>query len=268
MNQSRGATTSDLRNIDPIRSRIEMGAVGTENLPSFSEDVKLSNSAPQETQSFYETEQGLSGKEGEFSANNDDIRFSKALQKPERLEKLRQAKPIEITGKEIQPSDDLRQYKRNALEYGKSLRGSYVNKDTGKAIELGAGGVKEILQHDYKDIEHLQSIAAVPQIIENAIYIDTLPNEDKAKNFAIDGYEYYLAGLKIGGVDYTVRAVVGVTKDGNRYYDHKLTKIEKGELLSLPSRITNPVGESSSPLSSINDKRLLQILQQQTKSFD
>ncbi|WP_168693913.1 LPD38 domain-containing protein [Histophilus somni] len=232
------------------------------------DELKLSRSAPQETQSFYETEQGLSGKEGEFSVNNDDIRFSKALQKPERLEKLRQAKPIEITGKEIQPSDDLRQYKRNALEYGKSLRGSYVNKDTGKAIELGAGGVKEILQHDYKDIEHLQSIAAVPQIIENAIYIDTLPNEDKAKNFAIDGYEYYLAGLKIGGVDYTVRAVVGVTKDGNRYYDHKLTKIEKGELLSLPSRITNPVGESSSPLSSINDKRLLQILQQQTKSFD
>ncbi|WP_166738587.1 LPD38 domain-containing protein [Histophilus somni] len=232
------------------------------------DELKLSRSAPQETQSFYETEQGLSGKEGEFSVNNDDIRFSKALQKPERLEKLRQAKPIEITGKEIEPSDDLRQYKRNALEYGKSLRGSYVNKDTGKAIELGAGGVKEILQHDYKDIEHLQSIAAVPQIIENAIYIDTLPNEDKAKNFAIDGYEYYLAGLKIGGVDYTVRAVVGVTKDGNRYYDHKLTKIEKGELLSLPSRITNPVGESSSPLSSINDKRLLQILQQQTKSFD
>ncbi|WP_218637867.1 hypothetical protein, partial [Histophilus somni] len=200
--------------------------------------------------------------------HNGDVLFSRATYKPERLEKLRQAKPIEITGKEIQPSDDLRQYKRNALEYGKSLRGAYVNKDTGKAIELGAGGVKEILQHDYKDIEHLQSIAAVPQIIENAIYIDTLPNEDKAKNFAIDGYEYYLAGLKIGGVDYTVRAVVGVTKDGNRYYDHKLTKIEKGELLSLPSGITNPVGESSSPLSSINDKRLLQILQQQTKSFD
>lgn len=44
---------------------------------------------------------------GEFSVNNDDIRFSKALQKPERLEKLRQAKPIEITGNEIEPSDKL-----------------------------------------------------------------------------------------------------------------------------------------------------------------
>ncbi|WP_424408514.1 LPD38 domain-containing protein [Pasteurella sp. PK-2025] len=195
--------------------------------------------------------------------HNREILFSKSLQKPDRLEKLRKAKPIEITGNEIQPSDDLRQYKRNALAYGKSLRGAYTNKDTGKTVELGAGGVKEILQHDYKDVEHLQSIAAIPQIIENAIYIDTLPNEDKAKNFAIDGYEYYLAGLKIGGVDYTVRAVIGVTKDGNRYYDHKLTKIEKGELLSLPSRITNPVGESSSPLSDVNDKRLLQILQQQ-----
>ncbi|HDR0673407.1 TPA: hypothetical protein QBZ85_001075 [Pasteurella multocida] len=200
---------------------------------------------------------------GAFDHSNADIRFSKALQKPDRLEKLRQAKPIEITGNEIQSSDDLRQYKRNALKYGKLLRGTYVNKDTGENVELGAGGVKEILQHDYKDVEHLQSIAAIPQIIENAIYIDTLPNEDKAKNFAIDEYEYYLVGLKIGGVDYTVRAVIGVTKDGNRYYDHKLTKIEKGELLSLPSRITNPVGESSSPLPGVNDKRLLQILQQQ-----
>lgn len=42
--------------------------------------------------------------------------------------------------------------------------------------------------------------------------------------------------------------------------DHKLSKIEKGKLLALPSRITNPVGANSSPFN-INDKHLLQILQ-------
>ncbi|WP_168694087.1 LPD3 domain-containing protein [Histophilus somni] len=200
--------------------------------------------------------------------HNGDVLFSRATYKPERLEKLRQAKPIEITGKEIQPSDDLRQYKRNALEYGKSLRGAYTNKDTGREINIGRASITEILRHDYKDVEHLQSIAAIPKIIENAVYIDTLPNKEVRKNPDVKEYEYYLAGLKIGGEDYTVRAVIGVSTTGDKYYDHKLTKIEKGNLLEMTSRVSTAEISSSSPLSSINDKRLLQILQQQTKSFD
>lgn len=182
--------------------------------------------------------------------------------KSESLEKLRRAETIRISGREIPEGGNLREYKRNALEYGKSLRGSYVNKDTGREISLGRSGITEILRHDYKDAEHLQSIAAIPQIIENAVYIDTLPNEDLAKNGDIQGYEYYVSGLNVGGADYTVRAVVAVSRNGNRYYDHKLTKIEKGNLLSLLDRVsTTGASESKSPLSGIDDKRLLQILQ-------
>lgn len=182
--------------------------------------------------------------------------------KSESLEKLRRAETIRISGREIPEGGNLREYKRNALEYGKSLRGSYVNKDTGREISLGRSGITEILRHDYKDAEHLQSIAAIPQIIENAVYIDTLPNEDLAKNGDIQGYEYYVSGLNVGGADYTVRAAVAVSRNGNRYYDHKLTKIEKGNLLSLLDRVsTTGASESKSPLSDIDDKRLLQILQ-------
>lgn len=182
--------------------------------------------------------------------------------KSESLEKLRRAEIIRISGREIPEGGNLREYKRNALEYGKSLRGSYVNKDTGREISLGRSGITEILRHDYKDAEHLQSIAAIPQIIENAVYIDTLPNEDLAKNGDVQGYEYYVSGLNIGGTDYTVRAAVAVSRNGNRYYDHKLTKIEKGNLLSLLDRVsTTGASESKSPLSGIDDKRLLQILQ-------
>lgn len=182
--------------------------------------------------------------------------------KSESLEKLRRAETIRISGREIPEGGNLREYKRNALEYGKSLRGSYVNKDTGREISLGRSGITEILRHDYKDAEHLQSIAAIPQIIENAVYIDTLPNEDLAKNGDIQGYEYYVSGLNVGGADYTVRAAVAVSRNGNRYYDHKLTQIEKGNLLSLLDRVsTTGASESKSPLSDIDDKRLLQILQ-------
>ena len=48
---------------------------------------------------------------------------------------------------------------------------------------------------------------------------------------------------------------------GDKYYDHKLTKIEKGDLLEIASRLSNAEISSSSPLSEVNDKRLLQILQ-------
>ncbi|WP_239992952.1 hypothetical protein [Neisseria lactamica] len=181
--------------------------------------------------------------------------------KSESLEKLRRAETIRISGREIPEGGNLREYKRNALEYGKSLRGSYVNKDTGREITLGASGVKEVLQHDYKDAEHLQSIAAIPQIIENAVYIDTLPNEN-GKVPHIKEFEYYLAGLNIGGTDYTVRAAVGVSDFGDRYYDHKLTQIEKGKLLEARhSDNKSGVPQQQNALGNFDDKRLLQILQ-------
>jgi hypothetical protein len=39
-----------------------------------------------------------------------------------------------------------------------------------------------------------------------------------------------VTGLKIGNVDYTARLTIGV-KNGKYYYDHYLTKIEKGNLI-------------------------------------
>ena len=200
---------------------------------------------------------------GAFSKENDDIRFSRAQSrsKAESLEKLREAETIRISGREIEPSEDFREYRRNAMEYGKTLRGSYVNEDTGREISLGRAGVTEVLHHDISNPEHLQSIAAIPQIIENSTYIDTLPNEDLVKNPDIKEYEYYIAGLNIGGSDYTVRASVGIATTGDKYYDHKLTKIEKGDLLEMTSRLSSAEISNQSPLFDVNDKRLLQILQ-------
>ena len=186
-----------------------------------------------------------------------------------RIEKLRGAKPVKIKGNEIEPSEDLKQYKKNALEYGKKLRGEYTNKDTNETISLTAGnsrgGIREILQHDYKDVEHLQSIAAIPQIIENSIFIDELPNEDNKKYPGVKSFSYYVCGLKINGVDYTVKAVIANQSNGERYYDHKLTNIEKGELLSIVPTIQKAGIDSKTPLSAVKDKRLLSLLQTDEK---
>lgn len=208
--------------------------------------------------------------------------------KAERLEKLRRSEPIRITGKEIAPGEDLKQYKKNALEYGKTLRGEYVNRDTGERIMLHGGsnngGIREILQHDYKDTEHLQSIAAIPQIIEQSVFIDSSVNLDQQAHPNVSEYRYYVSGLDIGGTDYTVKSVVAVDNNGNRYYDHKLTSIEKGKLLELVTRITNPrpsatisqdiagspVIQKTGPettLSEIKDKRLISVLQAEPLAY-
>ncbi|MDE6493061.1 MAG: hypothetical protein K2L50_00565 [Bacteroidales bacterium] len=182
-------------------------------------------------------------------------------EKAARIEKLRDSKPIEITGNEIVASDDLNQYKKNALNYGKTLRGEYTNKDTGNKVNVSATSLKEVLRHDGGDIAHIQSVAAIPAIIENGIYIDTVTNEDAEKNPNVREYQYYVTGLMIGGVDYTVKSVVAIDRDGNRYYDHALTQIEKGNLLNEVDRITSPSRQEANSLSDIKDKRLLSILQ-------
>ena len=148
-------------------------------------------------------------------------------EKKQRIEKLRKSEPVEITGWEIEPSDDLKQYKKNALEYGKRLRGEYTNKDTGETVMVGKNAIKEVLNHDYKNAEQLQSVAAIPQIIENAVYIESQANTDDKVD--AEKFDYYVCGMKIGGEDYTVRAVIVTPKEGTRYYDHKLSKIEKGK---------------------------------------
>ena len=181
-------------------------------------------------------------------------------EKKQRIEKLRKSEPVEITGWEIEPSDDLKQYKKNALEYGKRLRGEYTNKDTGETVMVGKNAIKEVLNHDYKNAEQLQSVAAIPQIIENAVYIESQANTDDKVD--AEKFDYYVCGMKIGGEDYTVRAVIVTPKEGTRYYDHKLSKIEKGKLLDSLIGITTPgFNQTTSLNSDIKDTKLLSLLQ-------
>jgi hypothetical protein len=71
---------------------------------------------------------------------------------------------------------------------------------------------------------------------------------------------YYVCGLNIGGIPYTVKFVVAEFESGEKYYDHSLTEIEKGELLNR-AELSSTVAESKTPISDIEDKRLVSILQ-------
>ena len=105
---------------------------------------------------------------------------------------------------------------------------------------------------------HQKSFAVTLQLIENAIFIDELPNEKG--NGKCDSYRYYMCGLKIGGGDYTVKVTIGV-KQGKRYYDHGLTEIEKGNLYEIANGFTTTGGAPVPSSAEYKDRRLVSILQ-------
>ena len=194
-------------------------------------------------------------------------------EKAARIEKLRTSKDATITGDEIEVSDDLKQYKKNAQLYGRTLQGEYTNADTGAVISLQRGrhngGINEVLHHNYKDVAHLQSVAAIPQIIENGIYIESQPNKDVDTNPNVTEYQMFVCGLNIGGEDYTVLAKVAVDNNGNRYYDHNLVSVEKGKLIDIAnneqSAISSGFGTTPDTKSTTNSQRkykeLISLLQ-------
>ncbi len=175
-------------------------------------------------------------------------------EKAARIEKLKGSKPIVN-----QYNGEYELKRENAKAWAKkNIRGTYSNKDTGDKIDVSRVGVDKVTSHGERDEAHLKSIVSIPQIIENSIFIDELPNEKD--NDKYDSYRYYISGLKIDGEDYTVKMVVGIKGD-NKYYDHELTEIEKGQLIDSLNLIAKQVAKNQSPLSEYKDRKLISLLQ-------
>ena len=176
-------------------------------------------------------------------------------EKRARIEKLRKSEPIVKKGDEYKGRYELNS--RSAEDYViKSLRGEYTNSDTGDVIKITRAS-RKVTHHDAENDVHLRSIAYIPDMIENAVFIEERPNEKGAK-FA--SYRYYVVGLKIGDVHYTAKLVVG-RKNGESYYDHSLTEIEKNSLIDLTDGVKADVSGNETAYFTGKDKRLLSILQ-------
>ena len=177
-------------------------------------------------------------------------------EKAARIEKLRQSDVLETTGEEYG-----RDYtdRATAKQWMKDhLRGAYTNKDTGEKIEVSNVGINEVLSHGTTNESHMRSLAAIPRMLENSIFIDEAANSKG--NSKYDRYRYYAVGLRINGEDYTAKLVVGV-KNGARYYDHRLTQIEKGALIDSLNRLSNSVAENQAPDTSGISNALSSVLQ-------
>ena len=179
------------------------------------------------------------------------------IDKKARIDKLRDSKPVEITGEEYKGKYDLN--RDSAQDFIlKNLRGEYTIADTGEKVTISKVGAKKVTSHSMGNNAHLKSIVAIPQLLKNAIFIEEVPNEKE--NGKYDSYRYYVTGLKIGNEDYTVRLTIGV-KNGKYYYDHYLTEIEKGNLIEIANGFT-PTGDAPVPsYTNSKDTRLISLLQ-------
>ena len=138
------------------------------------------------------------------------------------------------------------------------LRGEYTIVDTNEKVTITRKGAKKVTSHSVDNVVHLKSIAAIPQMLENAIFIEESAAEKE--NAKYDTYRYYVCGLRIGNNDYTVRITIGV-KGGKYYYDHSLTSIEKGNLIEIAQGFTPNGGLTLPSYAESKDKRIIPILQ-------
>ena len=189
-----------------------------------------------------------------------------------RLIRLRDSEPVISTGIEYNGLYELTN--KSAEKFIRNnLRGNYLNADTNDFIRLTRKGAEKVTRHDAENEAHLKSLAMIPELLRRAVFISEEINE-KDKN-EYDSFRYYVAGLCMGGADYTVKIVVGV-KHGLTYYDHAITPIEKTKLLRSIDEIKRPFASKESNddgerlsdvLSECKDKRLISILQGKQQLF-
>ena len=184
-----------------------------------------------------------------------DAKASYGVQSPvqERLAKLRVSAPVVLHWHG--------EYGLTRIEARKWLlehvRGEYVNEDTGEPIKVERDAIKKVTSHSLHNAAHMKSVAIIPELVRRAIFIDEYPKSRDKKKY--DSYRYFLVGLQIDGVDYTVKLVVGI-KGGASYYDQNLTQMEKGNLLDAVSRVDDP-DCAEIPLSAKYDTKLIALLQ-------
>lgn len=182
-------------------------------------------------------------------------------EKAARIEKLRNSDPVEITGEEYKGRYELT--RESAQQYIlNNLRGEYTINDTGEKVKVSKKGAKKVTSHSQGNEAHMQSIVAIPEMIENSVFIEERPAyKDNAQ---YDSYRYYVTGLKIGGEDYTARITIGV-KNGEFYYDHYLTDIEKGNLIEAAQSFI-PTEDAPNPSYAGNKDNILFSLLQTNSS--
>ena len=104
------------------------------------------------------------------------------------------------------------------------FREDYVNDDTGwDNIAITQNGIINSIAHG-SGPEKIQAFAALPEMIENGVFIRTNPSS-KGEQWNVTTH-IFAAKLDIGDKSKLVGFVVKEAPNGRRFYDHELTEIK------------------------------------------
>lgn len=140
-------------------------------------------------------------------------------------------------------------------------RGTYENKATGYKASIIRETVGKIInpsgksKFDYwakKYIDNLNAATQLPELFENAVYVDTKGNQKAKKaNQQIQGYHHFVAPIYMDNKEYRVRIVAREKQNSDTLYivETEVMKIKDGSsvgrrsssrFLSVPSDISIP----------------------------
>lgn len=175
-------------------------------------------------------------------------------EKINRLEKLENQQIIQVDSTIIDNGKDITKEIRNLRnnptketvkklrDIGQSIGAKFLNTpfenlDTNESmIFVNNTKIQETTSHHIKDAGVIESIYHLPELIKNGILIQETLNEDKEKHPEIEKYQYLINGFKVEDEEYTAKTVISIDKQGRKFYDQRLSSIEKGNLIDLLKR--------------------------------
>ncbi len=96
--------------------------------------------------------------------------------------------------------------------------------DTGDIIRITRKGAEKVTRHDAESLAHLKSLAIIPELIRSSIFIGEVVNEKEINDY--DSFRYYVVGLQMEGVDYTVKlGVSGFSRLAGRLIKNKVWRV-------------------------------------------
>ena len=133
---------------------------------------------------------------------------------------------VPLTGREITVESRPWAMREAVKAFAQRYRGqSFVNRDTGHRLAISKEGYRHLFGGDKTKAE-LQSVAALPRLIENAVLADVHPDR-KNETQLLQVWRLFSA-VSIAGKTHRVKLTVKVRKDGLHQF-HELDALEIGD---------------------------------------
>lgn len=128
----------------------------------------------------------------------------------------------------------------------RKLRGEYRNADTGWQIIVARAGVEKATSQSTRIGDaHLQAIKVLPDLLERAVLAES--HADRSADPNIVAIHRFIAPVQIGHDLYRAKLTVKEDRQGRRFYDESLTRLERQEVRepdAARTRGASPVSEA------------------------